>query len=358
MKEPISVISSGKVYNYWSRFSIRKSIDSFCASFDFSTGPGFFRKNQKWSIRAYDFIDIRFSDDLVLKGIVDFVDIPPNQDDPITIRGRDIASLLVDSSVTDTFSFKQTTLGEYAKKLTSKFGLYRFDGDTSVRLPSMNITPGQSVYEAILDGCRKQNQIIRNDFKGKISIDNYDLEQADDIVEGRNAKGVGYTQDVTQRYSEYTVYAQGKTKENFLNPEGSTISKDTQKDKDIYGRIYKPKIITMSSGESPGIIRKRAEYEELVARSKSIQAKADILGFRQSNGNIWDIWSKSRVVAPRIGIDELLLVSSVSYEYDDSKGTVASIEFTGLDAYRPDPYVKEKKEGDEKENEFSKALKR
>ncbi len=78
MKEKVSVTVNGRTYDYWSKFMIKKNIDSFCASFEFSTGAGFFRKNREWSIRALDVAEIRFSDDLVLKGIVDFVEVPPN----------------------------------------------------------------------------------------------------------------------------------------------------------------------------------------------------------------------------------------------------------------------------------------
>ncbi len=224
-------------------------------------------------------------------------------------------------------------------------------------MSSLNITPGQTVHEALIDGCRKENQIIRNNFKGVISIDNYDLAPADNLIEGRTAMGIGYTMDATHRYSEYTVYSQSKSQENFLTLEGSTLSKETKRDSDISGKIFKPKVLSISSGDTPGIIRKRAEYEELINRSKSIQAKAIIFGFRQTNGSIWDIWSKSRVVAPRLGIDEDLLVSGLTYEFEDTKGTITSLDLTGVNAFRPDPYVREKKDGEGEGSEFKKALK-
>ena len=124
MNENVSLIVNGRIYNYWSKYSIRKSIDNFSASFEFSTGAGFFRRNREWSIRYLDKAEIRFSDDLILKGIIDFVDIPPDPEDPIVIRGRDISSLIIDGCVTGNFSFKNVTIGELAKRLTSKFDAF------------------------------------------------------------------------------------------------------------------------------------------------------------------------------------------------------------------------------------------
>jgi prophage tail gpP-like protein len=169
---------------------------------------------------------------------------------------------------------------------------------------------------------------------GKVTLTQEKTDLTNDAVMlGGNAiRGVLDLND-ENRFSTYIVKGQGigtdlKSLSDYVSPSGDF-------DDDITSR-YRPTLIL---SETPTTIKKcqdRANWEARVAAGKSRLSYYKVIGWTQTNGDIWDI---NKVVTVRdefMDLQKNMLIYAIDYIRDDEDGEVAGIYLIDKGSYSLD----------------------
>lgn len=105
---------------------------------------------------------------------------------------------------------------------------------------------------------------------------------------------------------------------------------------------YRPKVIVAEAQADDGAAQKRADWEMRRRIAKATEATISVVGWRQSNGELWRPNMMVSVDAPWLSLDRELLISAVEYSYGND-GEVATLTLTLPDAFLPEKWRKSKK---------------
>lgn len=339
----VTILANGTLFKYWSDVKISQAIDRLCYSFNIESGAGFFKTGSDWRIKPLDLVEINFGNVKILRGLLDKARLGfTDQESRISIEGRDISSLLVDSSVVEKFSYNAQPARSIADSLVSKFNGISIGDGLSGSVNQFNISPGKSVYDALLLLSRKANLHISTNGFGRIDFFRDITEVSESLIEGQNILKASADFDVSDRFSEYILKAQAASSSSeWLSPKESAQIKDRVVDTQIADQIYKPRLIHYESITSQTEAKRHLQWEMAIRKARSFTAQITVRGWLQNSGKPWTVWAKTYVRSPRLGIDGEMLVKAVSNTFNLKDGFLTELDLTGVDAYRPEPVVKD-----------------
>ena len=107
---------------------------------------------------------------------------------------------------------------------------------------------------------------------------------------------------------------------------------------------YRPKVIISESASDANEVKVRAQHEAGQRLAKAQTLSIEVYGWRQENGELWNVGNLTPVKIPFFGIDTDLLISTVSF--NKSRGGTT----TSLGLVSPDSLNSEKKKVKKKDD--------
>jgi prophage tail gpP-like protein len=318
---------------------------------------------EPWILEPGAACEILLDGELVLTGYIDTYS--PTFDASshgVAISGRSRTADFIDSSaIVPGGQFKQLSLWEIAQRLAAPFGLV-VDALASIGGPlaDVQIQQGETCYAVLERLCRMQGLLVCDGPAGILTLTRVGSRgAAGALVQGQNILSAGAQLDASQRFSEYTVKGQrantdDRVDENFVGPPeppggarlgrprvaagsasgaGATVRACIGAALDASVGRYRPWLLTAETQADDATCQRRAEWEARRRAGHATRATVVVAGWRQTPGGpLWDTNLLVPVIAPWLGIDRVLLISSLEFRKDDG-GSTTAMELTLPDAF-------------------------
>jgi len=330
----------GEPYVGWELLRVNKSLDQICGTFQAQISDrlteGGDEAVERWPIKRNAPCTIETpSGEVLLTAYAETISPAYNgRQHSIMISGRGVTCDLVDCSYIDE---KREWIDETVKAIVEKI-CEPFDivvavetnaafqaTDASKKLDRFEYNEGETAGATIQRACglRALRAIDLGD--GRITLLHSGDEQADDVLRSginiKSARGTGSDRD---RFGLYIVKASSldtdltdeDDEEDFIEPEGReedpAIFSATPHDED---KRFRPFVIQSNGVSTNAECKQQAEW---IARQRAGDSREwQILtgGWEQSNGKLWPLNRKTLVVDPFMGLDGLMLISALGFEF-------------------------------------------
>ncbi len=321
----------------WNQMSVFTSMNNISGTFGFM-GHDFSRGDfTQWKVKLGDEAKVMIEDVCILNGYVDSIPITYGPKTfNIQFIGRDKTADLIDCPYEETAKeFKKQSRRSIITRLCRPFGIdVSFDSSVSsemgVVLPTFKADEGRMCFELISELCRDAGVIPISIGDGKLTITKTSTKKATDTIKFNINAVKGYlTQDNTSRYSDYICKGVGggtdnKSLTDFIQPKG--------KFKDAIINRYRPYVIFSDRATDTGKCKERARWEARVRAGLSRAISYELPGWMQSDRSIWQINKLVYVKDELLDIDDTMLLSEVSYNYN-SDGAYCILTVVDKDTY-------------------------
>jgi prophage tail gpP-like protein len=346
----------GMNYEGWHAVSVLRGLEQAAASFSLSvsertTGVAL----EPWVLRPGAPCSIWLDGELVLTGYIDTYG--PRFDahaHGVEVRGRSRTADFVDgAAIVPGGQFKQLSLLEIAERLALPFGI-PVDALAAIGAPlaDVQIQQGETCYAVLERLCRMQGLLVCDGPAGLLSLTRVGSRRAAGaLVQGENILGASAELDASQRFSQYIVKGQRANTDDRIDRPATAAPADGAEDRGsgsaagdtvracvgavldgVVGR-YKPWLLTAETQADDAQCQRRAEWEARRRAGHATRASVVVAGWRQlPGGPLWDVNLLVPVISPWLGINRVLLVSTVEFRKDDS-GSTTRLELTLPDAY-------------------------
>lgn len=205
-------------YGGWTSVRASRSIETMAGSFDLSVTERWPGQPEATPIRPGQRCELFLDGQAVISGWVDVVS--PDYDaerHAIRVTGRDATCDLVDcSAIHKSGQWSNVKLDRIARDLIAPFGVdLVVEADVGEAFSSFNVQEGESVFECLERAARARAVLLTSDAHGRLVIARPTAAPpAASLVEGVNIEGARADFSMKERFSEYTVKAQGRLGKN------------------------------------------------------------------------------------------------------------------------------------------------
>lgn len=337
MPNEITIQVDGLDYSGWTDVTVRRSMETLCGQFNMTTVDRWSINNQDWVIYPGKRCRVSIGLDTIMEGYVDQVNPSIQAENhTISIIGRDATADLIDCSASDNpGTWNNLTLLKLAKAMADPFGINVVSevglGDTFVKF---SIQSGESVFDALSRAAQKRHVLLLTGRVGNLVITNTGSDVAfDKLVMGQNVITAAGGYDYTNRFSEYTVKGQDRAvgdgwSKSTISPKGQAIDQEVTR--------YRPKIMKASGVATKQDVLNQAAWEANVRAAKSFKATVGVVGFYQTNGDLWEINRIVNVDIPELLLYGSMLISAAEYRQSNN-GSLTTLELTRPDAFTSEP---------------------
>lgn len=330
---PITLTVNGAQYGGWKTARVERTLDTLSGAFTLSV-------SERWPdgtrpIRPFDACLLRLDADTVVTGHVDKVAV--SYDDTthtVEVTGRDTAGDLVDASaINSPGQWSGQRMETIAAQLLAPFGrTLTTQVPTGEPFKKFAIQQGESVHEAISRMAKMRAVLVVSDGLGNLVITRAGTSRAATaLVEGQNILRANGANDASERFSEYIVKAQGSG-DDFAGGKSTAQVKGRATDREV--PRFRPLIVLAEGQANTAQAQERAEWERATRKAKGIQYTLTVAGWRQGNGQLWPLNSLVWVDSPMLALKDTMLITGVSYQLDDTAGSLTEITVTPPDAYK------------------------
>ena len=330
---------NGIEFENWTSFHLHRSMNKITGSFAASTSNFYRTEDSMFKMKMGDSCEIKIDNNVVLTGFLDVIDISYSDNyDTMEIRGWDNTVDLIDCSNDGIMEWKGQTVENLVKNLCLPFSIPVItDGsvtsEASIIIDSFLANEGQSVHEIIAELCR-MNGIMPlclgdgNITLSRATVSNSAFDSIDDEVNVNKGRELLNNRN---RYSIYKIKGQGLGNDNktnladFVSPMG--VFSD-----DIMNRT-RPLVIFAETPTDQGQCQKRAKWEARIRAGLSRILEYEINGWTQTTGNLWEINMLVNVYDTFLNINDIFLISSIDYFYDEDNGEYTLLTLVNKDTY-------------------------
>jgi prophage tail gpP-like protein len=211
-------------------------------------------------------------------------------------------------------------------------------------LQDVQVQQGETCHALLERLARLQGLLITDTADGRLALTRVGSRVAETaLVQGSNILGASAELDASQRFSEYTVKGQRANtddREDRTTAASAAVSAAGDSVRACIGAVldsfvgrYRPWLLTAETQVDDAMCQLRAAWEARRRAGQSTRASIVVAGWRQlPGGPLWDVNLLVPVVSPWLGIDRVLLISSVEFRKDDS-GSTTRLELTLPDAF-------------------------
>ncbi|UCF50249.1 MAG: hypothetical protein JSU91_01855 [Thermoplasmatales archaeon] len=328
---------NGQKYTGFLTAKVTHSIDEICHSLQFTaTSDSIKNYPIKNNAECSVFIGARE----IFNGYIDIIEPIYSADShTINIQGRSKASVLVDSSVWDSKTFKGpssflTIAQRVLADIESDIIIIDQTGAINTYKKDISAEPGESVFSFLERLAQKSQFMLVSDGSGNLNMIRTGLIRNTTLLlnqkngDNNNILTGSASYDYSRRYSEYRVVGQASSTSNISN-EGQTKIIGTATDRDM--NITKKLEIVVDQDLTIDQAKKLAQWECNIRRARSQKFNCTVYGHEKLIG-LWDINQITRVVDDYANIDSDMLIKSVEYT-ESNDGTFTNIELVPPDAY-------------------------
>lgn len=341
LEDAVTVFLNGRAFHSWESVSVTKNLDNVINSFSLDVDNRFSEVSQEWPIKPGTRVAVNIGKERVITGFIDSISVDYAADSRgFSASGRSRSADLVDCSVSGKTEFSSVKFEDVVSQLISPFGMEAFYSVTPKQVEKFGTKPGESVFTALDRLARIQGFLWVSTRNGNIRLTRAGRARAaSEISQDVNLLGGSISFNNAERFSEYKVLGQKPGTDEFnglLSASPVGTSKDNGIDR------FRPLTIIAESPIDDSQAKERAGWEASVRIGQSFLANVTVQGWRQRDGSIWGINQLVRFKSKFFGIDQDLLISSVTHTRSSSSGTLTSMDLVRKDSFQVKPvYEKE-----------------
>ncbi|MFT3843362.1 MAG: hypothetical protein QM723_40645 [Myxococcaceae bacterium] len=341
---PISLLVQGQRYEGWKSARITRSIEAIAGSFELSVSERWANRNTNWPIHEGNQCKILAYDKPVITGYVDSIKSGFSTTDAgISVAGRDAAAQLVDcSAIIGGWQLSNIALDALAKKLCAPFGIVvKLAPDLIGKVPivrQLAFGVGETGFDVLDSACRQVGVLAINDGNGEITLCHPGEDHAvTPLVQGQNLLSAEATFSVASRFAKYRVMGQGGGYEEIGGySTAHVVAEATDPNVTNQNRVL---IVHAEDALDQSAAKKRAQWEASIRAARSASVAVSVQGWQQENGDLWEPNLTVRVEIPRCRVMGEMVISEVTYIFEDGEGTRVNMQLKRPDAFTPAPVV-------------------
>lgn len=329
----ITVTVNGTAYEGWLQSEVDRSLEAICGTFSIpvSLVPG-----DPPAIKRQDEVQVRIGNSVVITGYVLAAEpFYRGGDCGMRITGRDRTGDLVRcTAIHKGGQWRNAGLERICKDLVVPFGLrVVVDADLGVPIQDFKISHGETVVDALSRAARLRGVMVTRSDDGQLLLTKAGKKLFKGAIRrGSNVismEGVGSDE---QRHSEYIVYGQSNTMDDFETARGL---KAIAKDDEI--RRYLPLVINADGNTTQAEMQALASHTARVRRGHSLGFKYTVEGWT-FEGEPWPLNQRVAIyddVAGIPGVDgkNEWLICGVKQTCDLKEGDVTELLVRPIEAY-------------------------
>lgn len=294
---------------------------------------------------------------VLLDGYVDIIRVSyASGSHVLVIRGRDLTSDIVDSTVKGNIAFKSDiSLQDVITQTIGKIGLNLPIKNEAGEIPKFEETEfstakvAENMFSFLEAKCRQKQVLLSTDGRGSLVLrkgGTYTKIDYTILNELGGENNIILSSDVsynsTKRFNEYKALSQGNTL--FEGEDATLVEKQgTAIDDEIRSTRYlefKPEKL---SGNLTA--EERAKYEANMRRTRALTYNCTVRGHTYDGENFWDINTLVHVKDDFAFIDADLLLKDITFNYSNNSGSTTDLTFVSKDSYLalPNKTIPEKK---------------
>lgn len=332
----ISLRVAGGTIGGWTEVTYRDALDSLSpelelAHVDLGAAPAPFVDR---FVRAGDAFEAFVGGELLFAGFVDAATVRYSASShSLEVRARSRTADLIDCSAVQK-SWAGATISKIANVLCAPYGIrvsVALGADEGAPFARFATEVGETIFDALNRAARMRGLLLRSSPRGDLVIGSPRVVSGSRLQLGLNILEAEFSDDVSQRYSDYACVAQIEGTSEAFGSSAANI-RATSRDPSVRTRALTLQV----EGESAGILKKRALWEARSRASKSRGYTVTVLGWHRADGTLWRPGLMVDVVDPWASIEQALLVTKVELS-KGLTGTKARLELKGEHAYDPEP---------------------
>lgn len=330
----VSLIIKGKNYYGWLSVSVSIALESITRSFSVGlTSKANEKTNDFNEVRVGDPVVVKIGNTQVLSGFITKVTHDySSTSHSIKVDGCSKTIDLVECMVPNgkPVSYKKQTVSQIIRDLAGRYNVALVEKALKADSIDFDVSPNETIYEALKKLIKSRNLLLTDDAEGRLVLTEPSLggRCEDKIQQGVNVLKASYSHDGSTLFNQYVLLGQGANKTS-ERPVGDNQLKAISEDSDIRLRV---KTFPQTGDADLASMQNRAVTVLLQSRAKAETLTYTVQGWRQSNGDLWDVNTIALVNDDKLNIWSAYLISRVDYSLTD-KGMTTRIELSNPDAF-------------------------
>ena len=338
----VQLRTNGKVFSNWQSIDVDRSINSISGRFTISYVDRSKNGESNWDIKCGDDCELVLDGETVISGFIDILQVDLSSENRVlTITGRDKSGDLVDSgTLLDEKAFIGSNLKDMATQVIGTFRVpVSAQGEAANRqIESASVQYNETIYEFISRVAHYQGVLCYSNRKGEIVFSDVATTVSDSISFKNKIIRITGKSDSSKLFQQYiAVTHTTSVYEGHKNV--IAISPDEN--------IKKPRFKTfiIPSGTTYENAKARADWEKAIHIARSFKANVTLLGWTNSQNEIWDVNQLVYLDADESGIKSgSYLIESIKYSLSE-RGKQTDLTLVLPDSYKVNPDKNDYEEG-------------
>jgi prophage tail gpP-like protein len=330
--DAVTLFIGGQIYEGFKSATITREMNSLGSTFSLSIVDRWRADQESFSLKPGLMAHIHAGKNTVVDGYIDSVSFDlQGQNRNITISGRSRTADLIDSSITGKNEYKNLDIKAIADKLVEPFSNVRvlLRAAAGAKFDKFTVRQGETVFEALDRLARQRSLVMFPSYEGNVILTKKDTTVAStEIRSGVNLLGGSATYDNSERFSKYIVKGQAQgdkgTEEQAIGAKGEATDAGIGRNRELL-------VIAENVVDTNGAVE-RAKYEADIRAARSVEITLTVLGWRQDNGEFWDVNQLVFIDAGFLGYRGQGLIKRVQYIKEEG-GTKAELTVIRPDAF-------------------------
>lgn len=339
----VKLLCGGRVYTTWTRYQVERDLLTPAATWTVEVADP--ADEDVATITEGTAIVLMVGKTILLRGWVDERQLSSSRDggDRLSLSGRDLAGPLVDCNPPRSWSQKNTTLVDLARRVLAELGVTATvvaeSPQASEAIRWAHAEPGETFWELLARLARARRCMI---WVGASSLHigrpDYTSEPVGDLQRAtarplslaNNVLGAEITWKVSGRRSHVTVLGQAE------GPWDDAQLVGKAKDQELVDLgLYRPMVVDDGEIKSTSQARARARYEASKRRGEALVATYTVPGHGPKAGQVWTPNTRVNVFDERAGLQGVHWLAACSFGKDRG-GTTTRLTLREDDAILPE----------------------
>lgn len=324
---------NNRIYEGWKSINTKRTLNSLANSFNLTILDRYTADSTPWELVPGKRGHLHLGKSAVFEGFIDNMDVSYSANSRnITLQGRSRTADLVDCAALGDSEYKSLNLSQIAEKLCAPFGLKVLTlTDIGAPFETISIRPDEKVFDVLNRLARQRGVLLYTSTHGNLIINKRAATRAaTELVQGVNILSASASFDNTDRFSQYIIKTQndgtvGSSAEDAIKGEGKASDSGITR--------YRPTVIVSETSGDSASAKQRAEWEATFRAAKGMAINVKVQGWREKNGQLWDINKLVYLNSPGLGVSDQFLINEVSYTQSESKARICELELVRKDAY-------------------------